>query len=327
MNEQEFLQKWHQEYPMYQAWGELVTSRLCLKLENAGYDLNSHLKQPVTPRLKESNSLIDKAFYRPNKNYNDPYNDIEDKIGCRFVVLLVDHIEEISELIRNQDDWAIKKCRHFNEERKKDPLLFTYQSVHYVVRPRVDIKLNDITIRKNTPCEIQIRTLLQHAYAELTHDALYKAKKIVNPEVHRTVAKSMALIETTDDFFSDVHNKLNTGAIDTLDINHGLREIYIKHTGTKPAPVQKSSLVILDEFECLIDNETLKKIDLLMDKYNFISQVIKDKTPDYPFYNQSVVVFVYWLIYRKKNRLLENWPLDRKIIETLATDISISLDK
>ncbi|TOO37902.1 (p)ppGpp synthetase, partial [Vibrio parahaemolyticus] len=79
--------------------------------------------------------------------------------------------------------------------------------MHYVVRARVDLQVKGLMIKAGTPCEIQVRTLLQHAYAELTHDAVYKAKTVVEPEVHRTVAKSMALIETTDDFFSDVNNK------------------------------------------------------------------------------------------------------------------------
>ena len=33
---------------------------------------------------------------------------------------------------------------------------------------------NGHTIEKDTPCEIQIRTLEQHAYAELSHDYVYK---------------------------------------------------------------------------------------------------------------------------------------------------------
>ncbi|WP_196770032.1 GTP pyrophosphokinase [Vibrio mimicus] len=190
---------------MYKAWGDLVVSELCQKLEELGRDLGVHLKQPAKVRIKSDDSLIDKAFYRPNKNYENPYDDIEDKVGCRFVVLLVEHIDELSKIIKSSKRWEYIECRHFCEERKREPLLFTYQSVHYVVRARTDEQVNGETVKTGTPCEIQIRTLLQHAYAELTHDAVYKAKRVVKPEVHRTVAKSMALIETTDDFFSDVN--------------------------------------------------------------------------------------------------------------------------
>ncbi|SFT20587.1 hypothetical protein SAMN05444586_104024 [Acinetobacter bohemicus] len=34
----------------------------------------------------------------------------------------------------------------------------------------------------------------------------------------------------------------------------------------------------------------------------------------------------YWLIDTRKRRTLEDWPLDRKVLELLATDLSISID-
>ncbi|EKO3514438.1 hypothetical protein LB044_003309 [Vibrio fluvialis] len=106
---------------MYTAWGDLVVSDLCQKLEGTGKDLDSHLKQPAKARVKSDDSLIDKAFYRPHKNYENPYEDIEDKVGCRFVVLLVEHIDELSEIIKSNEKWEYVECRHFSEERKKSP--------------------------------------------------------------------------------------------------------------------------------------------------------------------------------------------------------------
>src|SRR3546814_10997244 len=55
-----------------------------------------------------------------------------------------------------------------------------------------------------TPCEVQLRTLLQHAHSQLTHDTIYKPKTIASSHTKRFVARSMALIETVDDFFVQV---------------------------------------------------------------------------------------------------------------------------
>ncbi|EFH7042094.1 (p)ppGpp synthetase, partial [Escherichia coli] len=89
MNELEFSQLWEKELPMYKAWGDFVVSNICKELsENKERDLNSFLKQPATPRIKEKTSLIDKAFHRKEKSYKNPYQEIEDKVGIRFVVLL-----------------------------------------------------------------------------------------------------------------------------------------------------------------------------------------------------------------------------------------------
>lgn len=327
MNELEFLQHWRNEKPMYKAWGDMVVSELCQQLTAAGRELDVHLKQPAKARVKTDDSLIDKAFYRPNKNYEHPYEDIEDKVGCRFVVLLVEHINELSDIIKNNDKWEYKECRHFNEERKKDPLLFTYQSVHYVVRARVDLQVKGLMIKVGTPCEIQVRTLLQHAYAELTHDAVYKAKTVVEPEVHRTVAKSMALIETTDDFFSDVNNKLNRSASEEFSFQRGLDTLYKELMGTEPHPAQKSSIVVLDEFDSLIDANLISKIKTYVERNTFIIDSIKTGVNNFPFYSQSVSIFTFWLALKRRNRLLEDWPLERKILERVASDAGVSIER
>ncbi|MCG6303648.1 hypothetical protein K6U21_05495 [Vibrio vulnificus] len=312
---------------MYKAWGDLVVSDLCQKLAGIGKDLDSYLKQPAKARVKSDDSLIDKAFYRPHKNYENPYEDIEDKVGCRFVVLLVEHIDELTEIIKSNDRWEYKECRHFSEERKKDPLLFTYQSVHYVVRAKSDVQIEENIIKAGTPCEIQVRTLLQHAYAELTHDAVYKAKTVVEPEVHRTVAKSMALIETTDDFFSDVNNKLNRSASLEFSFQKGLDDLYAELIGTNAHKAQKSSIVVLDEFDQLINSDLLNIIKRFVEQRPFIVNAIQVGQNSFPFYNQSVSLFVFWLTLRKRNRLLADWPLERNIIERIASDSGVSIER
>ncbi|WP_422491183.1 GTP pyrophosphokinase [Endozoicomonas sp. ALE010] len=326
MNEQQFLAQWTNESPMYDAWGDFVTSTICSKLESKGKNLSSYLKQNPTHRVKDSISLLDKAFYRANKNYDNPYDDIEDKVGCRFVVLLVEQIKEITDIITNESSWNYKECRHFHSEREKEPLLFTYQSVHYVVRTKSEITHNNVVIAPNTPCEIQIRTLLQHAYAELTHDAVYKAKTLVEPEVHRTVAKSMALIETTDDFFSDVNNKLTGSISENLNFQQELDELYLKYIGLNSISAQKSSIVVLDEFDYIINEDLISKLIKFLDKESYLSEVIRNGVNENPFYSQSVIIFVYYLIKKKKNTLLHDWPLSHKILEKLAVDTGVSLD-
>ena len=326
MNEQELLHKWSEESPMYNAWGSFVASTICESLEKSGKILSSFLKQSPEHRIKDAPSLLDKAFYRSNKSYENPYDDIEDKVGCRFVVLLVDQIEDLTSIIRGEQSWVYKECRHFQTEREKEPFLFTYQSVHYVVRAKTDLHHDGLLIKAGTACEIQIRTLLQHAYAELTHDAVYKAKTLVEPDVHRTVAKSMALIETTDDFFSTVNTRLNSSSSDNLCFQYQLDELYERYIGSTSLQAQKSSIVILDEFDHLIDEEFLTKLENFLNKQSHIADAIRVGCSSNPFYSQSVILFVYFLIKKKKNILLRDWPLDKAIIEKLAVDIGASLD-
>lgn len=326
MNEEEFLERWKKDNSMYDAWGDFVTSTICNHLKTSGKNLSSYLKQNPKHRVKDAVSLLDKAFYRVKKSYDNPYEEIEDKVGCRFVVLLVEQIKEITDIIITEASWDYKECRHFNSEREKEPLLFTYQSVHYVVRSKAEFIHNEVTIYPNTPCEIQIRTLLQHAHAELTHDAVYKSKTLVQPEVHRTVAKSMALIETTDDFFSDVNNWLTSSASENLNFQQQLDELYKNHIGFDSVEAQKSSIVVLDEFNELINEDLIEKLETFIRKEPYLLEIIRNGVNKNPFYTQSVIIFVYYLTKKKKNTLLRDWPLSCKILERLAVDTGVSLD-
>ncbi|MFP8968429.1 GTP pyrophosphokinase family protein [Pokkaliibacter sp. CJK22405] len=325
MNEKEFRERWVSEKPIYAAWGDYIVTTICEKLRQKGLDPDVVLKIPPKFRLKDDNSLIDKAFYRTEKNYSDPYLDIEDKVGARFVVLLLDEVDLICDIIEGVDVWRKDRCRHFNEERQANPLLFTYQSVHYILRPNSDVEHNNILISTDIPCELQIRTLLQHAHAELTHDAIYKANRKIEPEVHRTVAKSMALIETTDGFFLEATKKINYGPLEEYSIVDRLNGLYESYTGMRPN-FQKSSLVIWEDYKRFIDGDLIDKINDFLSKNSVLVDIIKTRYRFNSIYEQSVVLFIYWMLHKKRRRLVQDWPLSRDILEFLANDLGVALD-
>ncbi|MBY6209715.1 MULTISPECIES: GTP pyrophosphokinase family protein [Halomonas] len=323
MNEPEFRERWDEEKPIYEAWGGYIVEKIKEKIKSSGEDLGTFFKVPPGYRLKDDSSLVDKAFYRPGKNYSNPYDDIEDKVGARFIVLLLDDIDKICDILDEEDAWVSDPCKHFADERDKDPLLFTYQSVHYILRPKEELEFSGITIPDSIPCEVQIRTLLQHAHAELTHDAIYKAKRTVQPEVHRTVAKSMALIETTDGFFSEVTRKLHRGPLESYSIIDRLDGIYQSVTGIKPHQ-QKSSIVIWDEFEQFIDDDLIDSISGFLKKHDYIPGIIVSRYNYHNIYQQSTVLFLFWMLKNKRARLLKDWPLSTDILDNLANDIGVS---
>jgi len=323
MSEIEFKVKWESEKPLYRAWGEYVVSEITEELKRRGKNLESFLKTPAKYRLKDDSSLIDKAFYRPSKNYSDPYNQIEDKVGARFIVLLLGDIREICEVIETRA-WSFDPCKHFDEDKENNPLLFTYQSVHYIVRPKEQTVVNGVAIPASIPCEVQIRTLLQHAHAELTHDAIYKAKRAVQPKVHRTVAKSMALIETTDDFFTDVTRLLNSGPLEEHQILERLDGVYFSSTGLKSYN-QKSAIAIWDEFEQFVDENLIVEIQSMLLDHPFLLDTVRKQYSQNVFYQQSTILFVYWMLKKKKRRLLTDWPFAQRILEPLANDLGINL--
>lgn len=325
MSETQFLELWESEKQVYKAWGNYVVCSIKNELASRGKNLNEFLKIPATARLKENSSLLDKAFYRPNKVYDDPYREIEDKVGARFVVLLLADIKEICEIVEDSAIWSFDQCKHFDQDREKDPLLFTYQSVHYILRPINTLSSDDQAIPVTTTCELQVRTLLQHAHAELTHDAIYKAKRAVRPGVHRTVAKSMALIETTDDFFSEVTQKLNYGPLEEFGISTRLDGIYRSLTGLESQPL-KSSIVIWDIYENYLDNDLVERIQSFLEQpqYAGLPDVIIGRYRENNLYQQNIVLFLYWMLVYRKRRLIQDWPFEKELLDPLAIDLGIS---
>lgn len=327
MNEKEFLQRWHSEQAMYKAWGEYIVEFISLTLvDSQQKDLNKFLKIPASSRVKEDDSLIDKAFYR-DKNYDNPYEDIEDKVGARFVVMLVSEVDDICEIVeeasRNKK-WNAVKCRDFNEERKNSPMLFTYQSHHFIIKSNRDFIYKEICIENGTSCEVQVRSLLQHAYAELTHEVTYKKKTSIDPDISRTIAKTMAFIETADDFFINVTEK--TANVPLKNMEKEL-DIMFKHfTGIKPIKL-KSSLYIYDAFSELIDENILEKIYTFISRTDGIDCLINTGRKRHAFYNQSVIIFVYWLVRYRRSTVERDWPLEWQLVSDIALDLNVSLNR
>ena len=325
MKEVQFRQLWNDEKQMYAAWGDRVVELILNFLEEQGHSINELIKIPPKPRLKEEQSLCDKAFNRA-KAYKNPYDEIEDKIGVRFVVLLNKDVDTICNAIANLPDFASEMSRDYNEERREAPLLFTYQSNHFIVRPKRDITISEtLVVKSSTPCEVQIRTLLQHAHAELTHDTIYKTKKRVESKVHRTVAKSMALIETTDDFFTTVSIQLNHGPLEEFRIVErldGIFDVFVGNTSHN----HRSAAVIFDVFSEFISEDIVDNIQKNVVSNNpHLADCIRSKYMNNSFYHQSVILFVYWMLIEKKARLLRDWPIDEALLASLATDLGVSI--
>lgn len=327
MTESEFLDRWRSEHPVYTAWGDFVLARIQERLipAIAPVSLNYFIKVPPQPRLKAEDTLLDKAFKR-NKNYSDPYGDITDKIGMRFVVLLTSDIPKICTIVESEPElWAYSKDRDYEEERLERPLEFSYQSVHYVVRAARDIETAGLTVPTGTPCEVQIRTLLQHAHCELTHDTLYKPKTTAKPEVKRTIAKSMALIEATDEFFASAMKSLNEAASSQSNTLAVLSRLY-EHLVGETAGVERSNSLALDAFAEKLPQDFPAAIGAFVAANSYIAERIKERRAGRLFFRQPAALLGYFLADTMPSQAKENWPLDRDDLAVIFSDLGKNLD-
>jgi Uncharacterized protein conserved in bacteria len=326
MNEFDIKSQWESDRPIYEVWAKFVRDEICGELDSAVRPLTigEFLRMPVMPRLKEINSLIDKALFR-GKNYQDPYAEITDKVGMRFVVLLTSDIKKIEDVISVSANWSTSKDRDYEEEREAKPLEFAYQSVHYVVRASRDLTVSAITIPEGTPCEIQLRTLLQHAHSELTHDSIYKSQRTASPKTQRVIARSMALIETTDDFFEQVVVELGNATESERNATTVLDRVYREYVKLVPES-QKSNLLIVDAFTDKFNEDIEGSLRDFLKRKPYVIDRIAQKANDRHLYRQSAILLIYLMADLSPTVTKELWPLTLDELRPVYGDIGLSID-
>ena len=188
----------------------------------------------VEHRVKEEKSLAGK-LERKGDLYNT-FEDITDILGCRVVCFLSDEIDKIGEKIEQNFvvDWE-----HSSDKRaliKEDT--FGYLSLHYICSLPFGDKWPDEICGKKF--EVQIRTILQHAWSAIHHDIGYKSDFGVPREIKRQFARLAGLLELADDEFvrardnmvgytEDIRQRIITDDADDVTINMISLNEYVLH--------------------------------------------------------------------------------------------------
>ena len=180
-------------------WGAYVDKVLNEYLENCFFG-HEHIQNHACHRVKDIDSYCEKVLLR--YHFNNPLLETTDKVGTRVVLLDRNDVRLVSDFVRNSDAWVMQEqTRDTDDVILQQPDVFTYQSDHFIVKPKPEFKT--IADRDLLTCEIQIRTILQHAYAEISHDTVYKKNSVTNNKAKRILASSMAMLETADEKSSE----------------------------------------------------------------------------------------------------------------------------
>ena len=163
----------------------------------------------IEAREKSIDSFGEKASLPSTTNphllkYRDPLKEISDLAGVRIITFFPRTIDDVDKIIISEFEVLEKndKSDILREEGK-----FGYQSVHYIVRLRsARIILPEYFHYEGLVAEIQVRTILQHAWAEIEHDIRYKSVEIIPTEIHRRFISLAGLIEIADREFQAIQD-------------------------------------------------------------------------------------------------------------------------
>jgi len=159
----------------------------------------------VTSRVKAREKLKEKCE-RGGKSYVR-LADVTDVVGIRIITHLADEVDRIGTLIERE--FLIDRDRSIDKRKLLDPDRFGYLSLHYICSlSEGRASLTEHRRFKGLVCEIQIRSILQHAWAEIEHDLGYKAGATVPAPVRRRFSRLAGLLEIADAEFMQIRDGL-----------------------------------------------------------------------------------------------------------------------
>lgn len=194
------LEEYTRALPALMARGEALRAELEERLARES-DLKVH---SVTVRLKSVESLAQKLA-RPDRSYAALW-DITDLVGLRVITYFEDSVDRVGRLVEAKMPVVFE---HSVDKRAHHPHAgaFGYRSLHYVCRLG---GAGDVP--PGACCEIQVRTVLEHAWAEIEHDLGYKAGDALPLAGRRRLSRLAGLLELADQEFVAIRRELDAYA-------------------------------------------------------------------------------------------------------------------
>ncbi len=183
----------------------VVTKILSVALDSQNIKVAS-----IEGRAKSVESFGEKALRQstidPNQpKYKDPLNEITDQAGIRIITFFPKTIDDIDRVI-NAEFLVHEKSDKADTLKQNGRL--GYQSVHYLISLGANrAVLAEYSQFKDLVAEIQVRTILQHAWAEIEHDIRYKSLETAPLSIQRRFISLAGLLELADREFQAIHDE------------------------------------------------------------------------------------------------------------------------
>jgi len=175
----------------------------------------------VMARAKAIASFAEKC-QRPGKSCPDPAGTFTDLCGARVITHTQDEVRAVCKFIERS--FEIDEANSIDVGQRHKPPEFGYRSVHYIVQFKPGVFPNrDVRVRipsdlypdppkERNRCpmkmEIQVRTLLEHAWADFSHERTYKRAFRLPRPLERELFGLAAVLEIADGNFDWVDDEL-----------------------------------------------------------------------------------------------------------------------
>lgn len=144
---------------------------------------------------------------RPGKAYINPLQEVSDLVGVRVILYYEEDVRKVCRLLEKEFEMEPSQSEDQSNTLADDQ--FGYLSIHYVAKlspPRHE--LPEWGKYKDLKAEFQVRTVLQHAWASISHKLYYKRESQAPRKDRRRLARLAGLLELADEQFSVLRKQL-----------------------------------------------------------------------------------------------------------------------
>lgn len=256
----EQIRSYEEVRPQYVALSASLQNLIESLLRSEG--IRFHL---VESRAKTTESFSEKIS-RPGKRYKSPLSDMTDLCGVRVICNFHDDIAKVIDILRTE--FVVKEEQFSNSRESLESFRFGYLSYHLICQiSERRYELPEWRQFKNLNVEIQVRTVVQHAWSAVSHIVNYKQDSDVPSALQRKLNRLAGLFELVDEQFVEIRNeRLNNQLQAKNSIASGDKTIKIS------AYSVKEFLAASDVKKLLVDNATEAGFDIYEEgenPYNF----------------------------------------------------------
>ena len=202
IHEGQLLTQYLSVQPQFELVARHVRELIATQLGNIKIQNIEHRAKNSTSFLKKCHKLDD----NDSAKYDDPFNQITDIAGVRVICFVNSDVDKICDIVLktfSADNIEDVGERIFQKGR------FGYQSKHILVNLTKSTYLPECSYIHNVYCEVQVRTLLQHAWAEMEHDIQYKGETVPDTLRRRFLALA-GLLDIADGEFERIQQHSNS---------------------------------------------------------------------------------------------------------------------
>ena len=248
----------------------------------------------IEHRVKSEKSLAGKI--ERSGGWYSALEDLTDILGARIICFFTDDIDKIGKIV--EERFVIDRENSSDKRALIKADSFGYLSLHYICSLPFNAGYPDNICGKKF--EIQIRTLLQHAWAAIEHDLGYKSEFGVPRGVIREFSRIAGLLEIADDEFvrardhmkdytEDIRQKIIENRAEDVHIDSVSLNEYVKRNTRMQeflAEISKIANAEISEIDAenyivqlkFLGKETLGDVQKMMEENRALAVKLAEKT-------------------------------------------------